>query len=395
MKTIHNSYLFTEKDGEPEKIIHEVSSLPQDYPAFIVSSNLPFLEKTIHAFAMSKLSPQKTVLYKVNLDEKGYFAFLRPKDEKFAQLYDLYRNTHNESDRVKLLSDMLESFNECIAVFSSLPVKTVEVMMKKISDQEENQHPAMYIPLGFIFTTPPFKASEVLTAELDGGPYYKKMFDDFIIQSKEWLSSNNDMTMELFQLCSNTRPDPSDPRRTIAENVKITAGIENFYLAKARDNQDYLKRIKILAAVNAEISHIMLNMALRSGDVAATAAYMFLFTRSMAQFAANKAVDAGLRRHASQKEGGEKTLDRSGLLALIRKYHFRNPQSTDKKLWEAIKNDLKKKNARPRKGYSVQFYDEPTDSGDTAGELIQKNPEGLTLSIKFETFTEYRKEARK
>jgi hypothetical protein len=395
MKTIHNSYLFTEKDGEPEKIINEVSNLPQDYPALIVSSDLSFLEKAIRAFAMSKLSPQKTTLYKVNLDEKGYFAFLRPKDERFTQLYDLHRNTHNESDRVKLLSDMLEAFNECIAVFSSLPVKTVEFMMRKISDQEESQHPSMYIPLGFIFTTPPFKASETLTGEFDGGPYYRKVFKDFIVHSKEWLGSNNDMTMDFLKLCSDTRPDPSDSRRTIAENVKITTEVENLYLSKANDNQDYLKRIKILAAVNAEISYNMLNVALKSGNASAVATYMFLLTRSMAQFAANKSVDAGLRRHASQKEGGEKTLDRLGLLALIRKYHFRYPQSTDKKLWEAIKNDLKKKNARPRKGYSVQFYDEPTDSEDTAGELIQKNPDGLTLSIKFGTFTEYRKEARK
>jgi hypothetical protein len=395
MKTIHNSYLFTEKDGEPEKIINEVASLPQDYPALIVSSDLSFLEKAIHAFAMSKLSPRKTMLYKVNFDEKEYFAFLRPKDERFAQLYDLHRNTHNESDRVKLLSDMLESLNECIAVFSSLPVKTVEFMMRKISDQEESQHPSMYIPLGFIFTTPPFKASEVLTADFDGVPYYQKAFNDFIIQSKEWLSSNNNMTMEFLKSCSVTRPDPSDPRRTIAENVKITTEIENLYLSKARDNQDYLKRIKILAAVNAEISHSMLNAALKSGNSTEVATHMFLLTRSMAQFAANKAVDAGLRRHASQKEGGGRTMDRTGLLALIRKYNSRYPHSTDKKLWEAIKNDLKKKNAKPCKGYSVRFYDEPTDSGDTAGELIQKNPEGLTLSIKFETFTGYRKEARK
>jgi hypothetical protein len=290
---------------------------------------------------------------------------------------------------------MLESLNKCIAVFSSLPMEKVEFMMRKISDQEESQHPSMYIPLGFIFITPPFKASEALTAEFDGGPYYKKVFKDFVVHSKEWLNSNNGMTMDFFKLCSDTRPDPSYPRRTIAENIKITAEVENQYLSKAHDNQDYLKRIKVLAAVNAEISYNMLNVALKSGNATAVATYTFLLTRSMAQFAANKAVDAGLRRHASQKEGGGKTLDRSGLLALIRKYHFRYPQSTDKKLWEAIKSDLKKKNARPRKGYSVQFYDEPTDSGNTAGELMQKNPDGLTLSIKFETFTEYRKEARK
>ena len=395
MKTIHNSYLFTKKDGSPEEIIRAVSSLPQDYPAVIVSSDLSFLEKAIHAFAMSSLSPQKTLLYRTGTDEDGYFSFLRPEDETFTHKYNSYLKAENESDRIKILSDLLEPLNECIAIFSSFPLKKIESMMKKISEQEEIQHASMRIPLGFIFTTPPFKASEILTSEFNGEPYYSKVFKDFITQSNEWLSSNNDMTMELLKLSSNVRIAPLDSRRIIAENVNITTEIESFYLGKARSNQDYLKRVKVLAAINAQISYNMLNLALESGNAAVTATYTLLLTRSMAQFAANKAVEAGLRTRSKQKKGGEKTIDRTGLWTLIHKYDLRYPQSTDKKLWEIIKNDLKEKNARPCKGYSVRFYNEPTDSRDTAGELIQRNPEGLEFPIKFDTFTSYRKEAHK
>lgn len=395
MKTIHNSYLFTEKDGDAKTIIEAVSKLPREYPAFIVSSDLSFLEKTTRAFAMSELSPKRTRLYKINIDADGYFAFLRPADDHFDGLYDSYQKAKNESDKVKILSDMLELLNECIAVFSSLPLKQVEYMMGKIADQEESSHPSMYIPLGFIFTTPPFKAAESLISMLGGKPYYYKVLTDFLTHSKEWLYSNHDLTAELLNSCSTARQDPSEPRRTIHENINITTGVENSYLGKARDNQDYLKRIKILAAVNADLQFKMFELAIKSGNAMAAATHMFLLTRSMAQFSANKAVEAGLRKHADQKEGGKRTLDRKGLLELIRKYHSRHPQSTDRELWEIIKNDLKQKNARPCKGYTVQFYDEHTGSKVTDGELIQKNPNGLNLAIKFEAFTDYRKEVRK
>ncbi len=396
MKTIHNSYLFTEKDGTPEEILSAVSSLPQEYPAFIVSKDLHFLERTVSIFAKSDLSPQKTSWYKIGIDKNEYFSFLRPKDEHFTNLYEQYVKTDNEIDRVKFLSDMLDSLDGCIAVFSSLPLKKIEYWMKKISDQEESQHPAMHIPLVFIFTTPPFKASTTLTREFEGEPYYKKVFGAFITDSKEWLYSNNEMTMELLKLCSNLRPDPSDQRRTIAENVHITEEIENCYLRNHFDNQDYLKRIKVLAAVNAEISYMMLESAMQSGNVEAVATYMFLLTRSMAQFAANKAVDAGLRQHASRKEGGGKGADRTGLLTLVRRFNEKYPSASSRDLWKILRNFLiKKKRYAPCKGYSVKFQIEPTDMDDTGGMLVQFQSGKETHEVQFQAFTNMLNDIRK
>ena len=126
-------------------------------------------------------------------------------------------------------------------------------------------------------------------------------------------------------------------------------------------------------------------------DAHATAEYMFLFTRTMAQFAAAKSVDDGLDRQAARRKGGGKEADREGLFSLVQRFHEKEPHLSDLGLWKLIKKELRQgKNMRPCKGYSVKFYNEHADTSDTAGLLVQKKFKGKEYSIGFEAFRNIR-----
>lgn len=304
--------------------------------------------------------------------------------------------TEKDGPLEKVLSELPDEPGGYSGIFTNLDPKFVEKALKSLSETEESVHPAMSIPLAFIFQHTPFKVSEDLQKEAGGKSLLERMIADFLLHTQEWLYANEQLTMELLELCPNLQKEALDSKSTCVRNIYITPEIENTFLERAKNRQETIKRTKILAALNATLTHQLLADAVNRGKAKESAEYMFLFTRSMAQFAANKAVDDGLTRHDNRRKGGEKEADRDGLIALVKRYHEKNPQLSDPELWKLIKKDLlQRKNVKPCKGYSVRFYDEHTDTSETSGYLIQKKSKGKEYSIQFQAFTNIRSEVRK
>lgn len=395
MKIINHSYLFTEKDGELDKIMSELAELPDDYPAIFAACSEDFLERAVQAFVRSKNGRHRTTLHKIVMDNNEYMAFLTEPNSDFSEKLKLLYTTTDEGERINIFSEILGSLNEYSAIFTSFSYEKTKKIMSESSELEEGTHPAMNIPLSFIFKTPPFYASDALTRKVNGIMHYEKVIADFMIHVQEWLYSNKEMAMELYDMCPNLQKRDLGDNRVELKNVYITAEIETVYLSMATDRQNRIKRTKILAAVNAVLTHQLLSYAVNHGRAKDSADYMFLFFRSMAQFAANKAVDDGLSRQASRKKGGEALADREALLKLVKKYHRRNQHLSDEDLWKSLREELrKKKKIKVGEKYFITFYVESTDSSDTAGELIQHGPGGSKYPIKFSTFIEYRKGVR-
>ena len=282
------------------------------------------------------------------------------------------------------------------AILTSIDTKSVEKLLKSLSETEESVHPAMFIPLVFIFQSLPFKVSEDLRKETGDKSLLQRMIADFLEHTQEWLSANECLLMELLELCPDLKKDRLVQGQTLIRNIYITPEIEEIYCERAKDRQDTIKRTKILAAVNALLTHQLLSDAVNKGKAVESAEFMFFFTRSMAQFAANKAVEDGLARQDSRRKGGEKEADRTGLIALVQCYHEKNSKLSDLELWKLIKKDLlQKKYIKPCKEYSVRFYDEHTDTSDSSGLLIQKKSKGKEYPIGFEAFRSIRREVRK
>lgn len=312
------------------------------------------------------------------------------------KISNIYLATEKDGSIEKNMAELPENPGGYSAIFTSLDQKFAEKVLKSLSETEESVHPAMFIPLAFIFRHPPFKVSEDLRKETGGKSLLQRMIADFLEHTQEWLYANEPLTIELLELCPNLQKDRLDKQQTAIRNIHITPDIEKTYLERAKDRQDTIKRTKILAALNALLTHQLLSEAVNKEKAAEAAEYMFLFTRSMAQFAANKAVEDGLTRQDNRRKGGEREADRAGLLALVKRYHEKNPQVTDSELWKLIKKDLlQRKNVKPCKGYSVRFYDEHTDTSDSSGLLIQKKSKGKEYSIGFEAFRNIRSEVRK
>lgn len=312
------------------------------------------------------------------------------------KINNIYLATEKDGSIEKNMAELPENPGGYSAIFTSLDPKFAEKVLKSLSETEESVHPAMFIPLAFIFQHPPFKVSEDLRKETGGKSLLQRMIADFLEHTQEWLYANGPLTMELLELCPNLQKDRLDKQQTAIRNIHITPDIEKTYLERAKDRQDTIKRTKILAALNALLTHQLLSDAVNKEKAVEAAEYMFLFTRSMAQFAANKAVEDGLTRQDNRRKGGEREADRTGLLALVKRYHEKNPQVTNSELWKLIKKDLlQRKNVKPCKGYSVRFYDEHTDISDSSGLLIQKKSKGKEYSIGFEAFRNIRSEVRK
>lgn len=304
--------------------------------------------------------------------------------------------TEKDGPIEKVLSELPEEPGGYSGIFTTLDPKFAEKALRALSETEESVHPAMSIPLAFIFQHTPFKVSEDLQKETDGKSLLERMIADFLLHTQEWLYANEQLTMELLELCPDLQKEAVGSKNTFVRNIYITPEIESTFLERAKDRQETIKRTKILSALNALLTHQLLADAVNRGKAKESAEYMFLFTRSMAQFAANKAVDDGLTRHDNRRKGGEKEADRVGLIALAQRYHEKNSELSDLELWKLIKKDLlQTKNVKPCKDYSVRFYDEHTDTSDTSGLLVQKKSKGKEYSIGFEAFRNLRSEVRK
>jgi len=307
-----------------------------------------------------------------------------------------YLATERDSSMTKIMAELPENPGGYSAVFTSLEQKFAEKALKALSETEEDAHPSMFIPLSFIFRKPPFLAAQKLQTEVKGKKLYEIVIADFLMHTYEWLFVNEQLILELFSLCPELQLEDLGHEQTLVRNIHITPEIENAFLAGAKSRQEHIKRTKILAGVNATLTHQSLVAAVEQNDAQATAEYMFLFTRSMAQFAAHKSVDDGLNRQAARRKGGSRVADRTGLFAFIQSYHQKNPRLSDSALWKLIRKDLlQRKKVKPCAGYSVKFYPEPTDTSDTAGLLIQKKSKGKEYPIGFEAFRNIRSEVRK
>lgn len=284
------------------------------------------------------------------------------------KINNAYLATAKDGSLEKIMAELPDNSGGYAGFFTDLDPKFIEKALKNLSETEENIHPAMLIPLAFIFQNPLFQISKDLREVAGGKSLQERMIDDFLTHTQEWLYANEVMTMELYDFCPDIEKIPLDETHTIVKNIYITPEIEKNYLELAVDRQDRIKRTKILAAVNALLTHRLLSDAISQENAKEAAEYMFLFTRSMVQFAANKAVDDGLSRQEARRKGGEREADRTGLLRLIRKYHAHNPTATDAELWKIITHDLLHK--------SVRFEFEPTDDRITGGSMIQKKSGG-------------------
>lgn len=244
----------------------------------------------------------------------------------------IYLATKKDNSIEKMMAELPGNPGEYSAIFTSLEQKFAEKALKALSETEEDAHPAMFIPLSFFFRKLPFEATQELQEEIKGRKLYETVIADFLMDMREWLFANELLTLELFSLCPELQKEDLGNQQTIIRNIRITPEIENIFLERAENRQERIKRTKILAGVNALFMHRLLVAAVDQGHAQATAEYMFLFTRSMAQFAADKSVDDGLSRQASRRKGGEKEADRMGLLALVQRYHEKNSELSDLEL---------------------------------------------------------------
>ncbi len=312
------------------------------------------------------------------------------------KINNVYFATEKDGSFEKNMAELPGNPNEYSAILTSIDTKFVEKLLKSLSETEESVHPAMSIPLTFIFRSLPFKVSEDLRKKTGDKSLLQRMIADFLEHTQEWLHANEGLFMELLELCPDLQKDRLDQHQMVIRNIHITPDIEETYREQAKDRQDTIKRIKILAAVNALLTHQLLSDAVNKGKAVESAELMFLFTCSMAQFAASKAVEDGLAQQDSRRKGGEKEADRTGLVALVQRYHGRNSELSDFELWKLIKKELlQKKYMNPCTGYSVRFYDEHTDTSYNSGLLIQKKSKGKEYSIGFEAFRSLRREMRK
>ncbi|QJT09512.1 hypothetical protein [Oceanidesulfovibrio marinus] len=312
------------------------------------------------------------------------------------KINDVFIATPKDGSLEETISKLPGDIEDYSVVFTNADIKFIEKVVRSINGSDEGAQPSMLIPLSFIFSMPPFESTGALLETQDDKCVLGRIIDDFLENSTEWLYANRQLLLDLCGVCSDAVSKSVSIEQILAGQTKITPDIERVYLELALNRQDSFKRMKVLAAIHARLTYDDLVLAMAKGDVQATATIMFLFARSMAQYASNRAVEDGLERQDSRRRGGEKPVDRAGLLKLIQKYHNQFPNDTDKELWLRIKADLvSKKMMRPCKGYSVRFEFEPTDDSDIGGRLIQKKSKGKEHPMGFEAFRNARSEVRK
>jgi hypothetical protein len=309
------------------------------------------------------------------------------------KINNIFKATKRDGTIEKILSKLPENPAGYSAILADLDKKLVNKGVSALSECDEDFHPAMHIPTTFFFKMTPMQAKAEFDFRMDEEiSLLQKFIEDFFSQVRDWTFLNDELLQELVKLCDGTRED-----NIKVDNLHITPEIEKAFvaLAKKDDRQDRLKRIKFLAAINLLLVFPSYTQAAQEGDIPLSSYFMFLMTRSMAQFAANKAVDDGLDAQNKRRKGGEHPVDREGLLALIRGFNQKHPNATEEGLWIKIRDFLIiKKRYKPCVGYSVKFEIEPTDMEDTGGTLLQTASDKKTHPMQFQAFRRLLSEIR-
>ena len=140
------------------------------------------------------------------------------------KINNIYLATEKDGSIEKNMAELPENPGGYSAIFTSLDQKFAEKVLKSLSETEEIVHPAMFIPLAFIFQHPPFKVSEDLRKETGGKSLLQRMIADFLEHTQEWLYANGPLTMDLLELCPNLQKDQLDKQQTAIRNIHITPG---------------------------------------------------------------------------------------------------------------------------------------------------------------------------
>ena len=303
---------------------------------------------------------------------------------------NVIKTTKRDGSIEKIVSKLPDSPADYSAIFASVDKKLIDKGIQSLSECDEDFHPAMLIPTAFFFKKTPAKAlADFDTRFDDGSSFFEIFIENFFSQVQQWILLNTPLLQEIIELCGGEVTPDTEIVITVLNSLHITPEIEDKFvaLAKTNDRQNRLKRIKFLAAVNLLFVFSSYNHAVQKGDNLAASFFMFFMARSMAQFAANKAVEDGLEAQEKTRKGGEHIVDREGLLTIIRDFKNKYPESDARGLWKIIHNFLiKNKKYKLVSGHSVRFEIEPTDTEDTGGRLIQTNPDKKTYSMQFQAF---------
>ena len=309
----------------------------------------------------------------------------------------IFRATKKDGSFQNVLSKLPENPNDYSGIFTDIDKVLIDRVLKGLSECDEDMHPAMFIPLSYFFLKSPAQAKEEFDMPMGAGTLLEKFIQESFNNVEQWLYWNEELSNELFALCSGVQRKNVNAQSIEMSNVYITPQIEEDFLKRAGDNNiSRIKRIKVLAAIHILLLKQPLNDSMESADAKLSAYFMFLFCRSLAQFSANRVVDIGLSLLKSTRKGGGEERDRKGLLTFIADYHAKFQGKTDEELWGIIKANMQqKKFAKPCPGYSVTFYDDYVNQGKRSGTLIQKNKEGVEYPIQYKAFTAIRGELRK
>ncbi len=312
------------------------------------------------------------------------------------EINHIFRATKKDGPLEKVLAKLPENPNGYSSIFTNFDKKFADRVLEGLSECDEDLHPAMFIPLSYIFLTTPAKAKEELDEPCAEGTLFDKFCREFLENAQQWLYWNADLVDKLLQLCHGIEKTPLSKTVNRIDNLYITPQIEkDFVQAAGKDNLLRIKHIKVLAAITALLVQAPLQKAIEKADAKLSAYFMFWFTRAMAQFSANRVVDIGLSSLRRSRKGGGVTEDRAGLQAFIKKYHDKYPTETNEKLWGIIKNVFQeKKFEKPLPGYSITFYEDSVNPDSKSGELIQKNANDDKHSIQYSAFTTMRGELR-
>lgn len=103
------------------------------------------------------------------------------------KINNIYLATEKDGSIEKNMAELPENLGGYSAILTSLDKKFVEKALNSLSETEESVHPAMFIPLAFIFQHPPFKISENLRKERGGKSLLQRMIADFLEHTQKWL----------------------------------------------------------------------------------------------------------------------------------------------------------------------------------------------------------------
>jgi len=270
------------------------------------------------------------------------------------------------------------------AIFGDIPAKDIEKTLKMLSETDEDLHPAMFIPMGFFYDMTP---NAIMDFFINKNANEQQYFDRFIRESVEqvtgWLFNNRKIINKLITYCKDIYIDDLSEDRFELENYKMTPEIEKIFIEDAFDNKDRQKRIKLLAALDVLHRHQDMRTFLEKNETFLAALFMFLFTRSLAQFAVQRTVMDG--RGVQKGRRNKRPVQKTGFEALKKHFKETYPAASAAMLWRLIKRDLKGK-PFTYGGYTVEYRPEVTDSRETSGQLVQTKEDGKERALQYEAF---------